>query len=97
MDSHFLVVTMRESLWTLSAANGRRVIVALGVMYVALAALFPLIQTAGEMPFEIVVVVSLLTAIPGSVLLYGGYRLPRATIHPALYDRIAGWCLAGAG
>ncbi|MFC4437596.1 MULTISPECIES: sensor histidine kinase [Natrialbaceae] len=66
-------------------------------MYVALAALFPLIQTAGEMPFEIVVVVSLLTAIPGSVLLYGGYRLPRATIHPALYDRIAGWCLAGAG
>ena len=88
---------MRDSLRPSRAVNGRHVVVALGAMYVGLAVLFPLGGTGGGLPFEIVTIVSVLTAAPGSVLLYGGYRLPRAQVHTVFYDRIAGWCLAGAG
>ena len=88
---------MRGSLRTHAGFTGRRVILALGVLYVTLAMLFPLVLPVEGTSFEIVVLVSLLTASPGSVLLYGGYRLPRTGIHPTLHDRIAGWCLAGVG
>lgn len=88
---------MRGSLRTYTGLNGRQVVLALGVLYVALAMLFPLVVPGENIPFEIVVLVSLLTASPGAILFYGGYRLPRTGIHPALYDRVAGWCLAGIG
>ena len=88
---------MRGSLRIYTGLDGRQVILALGVLYVALAAFFPLAFPGENTEFEIVVLVSLLTAVPGSVLLGGGYQLPRTSIHPALYDRIAGWCLAGIG
>lgn len=58
---------------------------------------FPVVQPEEGLPVQIIVIVSVLTAAPGSVLLYGGYRLPRTTIPPVLYGRIADWCLAGVG
>ena len=89
--------SMRGSLRIYTGLDGRRVILALGALYVVLAVLSPLAAPSENTSFGIVLVVSLLTAVPGSILLCGGYQLPRTSIHPALYDRIAGWCLAGIG
>lgn len=88
---------MRGSRRIYTGLDGRPVILVLGALYVVLAVLSPLAVPSENTPFGIVVVVSLLTAVPGSILLCGGYQLPRTSIHPALYDRIAGWCLAGIG
>lgn len=89
--------SMRGPLRTYTGLNGRQVVLALGALYVGLAMLFPLVVPGENIPFEIVVLVSLLTASPGAILFYGGYRLPRTNVHPTLHDRIAGWCLAGIG
>ena len=88
---------MRNHPELLTPVTGRYAILALGGIYIALAGLFPLIQTGAAMPLDIVMVVSTLTGVPGAILVYGGYRLPQSNIHPALYGRVAGWCLAGAG
>ena len=88
---------MQGPLWIRTRLNGRHVIVTLGLLYVALGLFFPLGRTGRGTQFEIAVIVSALTTIPGSVLVYGGYRLSESNIHTTLYNRIVGWCLAGVG
>ncbi|MFC6717825.1 ATP-binding protein [Natrialbaceae archaeon GCM10025810] len=81
----------------ISAVGGRRVITALGALYVALAAVWALAQIAAGTHPGNVVIVSLLIAGPGSVLLYSGYRLPRFDVLDEFHDSIASWCLGGFG
>ncbi|MFP9192900.1 sensor histidine kinase [Natronosalvus vescus] len=70
---------------------------ALGASYVGLALLFAAFPTVDDLSSAAIVIVVLFTAFPGTVLLYGGYRLTRADIHAALYERIAGWVLGSIG
>ncbi|MFP8958683.1 sensor histidine kinase [Natrialbaceae archaeon A-CW3] len=70
---------------------------ALGAGYVGLALFFAIFPTEDAVSTAAIVVVVVLTAAPGSLLGYGGYRLDRADIHVALYDRIAGWTLGAIG
>ncbi|WP_345781481.1 HAMP domain-containing sensor histidine kinase [Natrononativus amylolyticus] len=44
-----------------------------------------------------ILVVTSLCGGSGIGLLYAGRRLPRTSVHPSLYDRVARWCLAGLG
>ncbi|WP_312907687.1 sensor histidine kinase [Natronosalvus caseinilyticus] len=88
---------MRHILPVRSVADGQRVVMALGAAYVALS-VFPVVfPGSDELPRGALLMVVVLTAGPGLVLLYGGYRLPQSTVHAALYGRIAGWCLGGIG
>ncbi|MDS0477447.1 ATP-binding protein [Natrinema sp. 1APR25-10V2] len=81
----------------ISRADGQRVVVAFGAMYISLALGWTLLEIGnGTHPWD-VVVDSLLIAGPGFVLLYSGHRLPRFGILPEFHDSIAGWCLGGFG
>ena len=91
------LIVVRNSLWGLSAVNGRQLIIFLGGIYTAVAVVSPLVPILGAMSLEIRLIISLLTGVPGMILLYGGYRLSEMNIHSVLYDRIAGWCVAGIG
>ena len=88
---------MRKYLWGRSAVNGRQFIIVIGIIYTVSAVILLLVPILGDMSLQIRAIISLLTGVPGTILLYGGYRLPEVNIHPALYDRIAGWCVAGIG
>ena len=88
---------MKDSLFGFVSGTGRQLIIALGGAYTILGLVFPLALSAEDLSFEIGSTIFLLTSVPGFLLLYGGYRLPRMNIHPVLYDRVAGWCLTGAG
>ena len=81
----------------LSAVGGRRLVVVLGGLYVALATGLALTELTVGTPFGNVLITSLLIAGPGAVLLYGGYRLPTFDIDPAFYATVASWCLSGFG
>ncbi|RKD94833.1 ATP-binding protein [Halopiger aswanensis] len=81
----------------ISAVGGRRLIVALGAVYIALAVGRAVVRTTAGTPLGNVLVISLLVAGPGFVLLYFGYRLPAFDIHAEFYAAIAAWCLAGFG
>lgn len=80
-----------------SGVSGRRVILLLGGVYVALAAGRALVQVAGGTPLVDGAITFLLIGGPGVVLLGVGYRLPQTNVHPALYAGIARWCLTGLG
>lgn len=88
---------MRDIPRLTSAVTGRHVVIALGALYVVLAGLSPLISTGDDISLEIIVLAALLIGAPGAILFFGGYLLPQSDIHSSLYDRIAGWSLAGAG
>ena len=88
---------MRRSLFGSASGKGRQFVIALGGTYVTLGVVFPLTLSAEDLSFEIGFTIFLLTSVPGFLLVYGGYRLPRMNLHPVLYDRVAGWCLAGVG
>jgi signal transduction histidine kinase len=79
-----------------SRTGGRIVILALGGLYVALAIGRALLRSIEGTTIGIVFSNSVLIVLPGLVLLYFGYRLPRANVKPELYPAIASWCLAGA-
>ncbi len=77
----------------LDALGGRRILVALGVIYVVAAfGLFfgELVRGApvGDIPLNF-----FLIGGPGVVLLVGGYRLPETDIEPRFYATVAGWSL----
>ncbi|WP_218780652.1 sensor histidine kinase [Halorarum halophilum] len=80
-----------------SPAWGRRTIVGLGGLYVALASGWAIQHLALGRPVSNVLLVSLFIGLPGLGLVYGGYRLPRTDIDPTFYPTVAGWCLAGTG
>ncbi|WP_167599433.1 PAS domain S-box protein [Halorussus marinus] len=78
------------------AVGGRRFVLGLGGLYVAVAVGFPVVSEAGRSADELQVV-SLLVGLSGIVLLYGGYRLPESDIRPDLYHVVAVWCLRAVG
>ncbi|WP_254763956.1 ATP-binding protein [Natrinema marinum] len=81
----------------ISRADGQRIILTVGAMYVALAAGWLLLELeTGTYPGD-VVIDSLLVAGPGAVLLYAGYRLPRFDILAQYHAAVASWCLGGFG
>ncbi|RBI64611.1 hypothetical protein DMJ13_09080 [halophilic archaeon] len=81
----------------LSMVDGWHVIVALGGLYVALAAFWPFTPLVGERTLNEVLMISVLTAVPGFVLLYSGYRLPGTDIRPGLSATVVRWCLGSIG
>ncbi|MCU4971939.1 ATP-binding protein [Halobacteria archaeon AArc-m2/3/4] len=80
-----------------SAVDGRSVVVALGVLYVALAVGWGYVLVSRETSSASLVLVSLLIGGPGIVLLYGGSRLPETDIRPEFYATVAGRSLIGLG
>ena len=79
----------------LCAVGGRRIIGALGGLYLVLAAGYPFVRGTVGTSLTLHLVVAVLVGGPGFVLLYGGFRLPRTDIRPELFPAIAGWCLGG--
>lgn len=78
-------------------ASWARLIAALGGSFVVLGAgrAILLVIEGGAVSGALVDVI--LIGIPGFVVLYGGYRLPKTDLHPDAYPRIASWSLGGAG
>ncbi len=83
--------------WSLSGVAGRRTISALGGLYVVAGSSMPFTPLAHDWTLGISAIVFLLVAGPGSVLLYGSYRLPQTEIRNELFGSIAKWCLGGVG
>ncbi|QFU81611.1 ATP-binding protein [Natronorubrum aibiense] len=77
------------------AIGGRRAIAAFGVVYVILALWWALWQLVDGAPISNVALVSSFIGIPGVVLLYGSYRLPRTDIRSEFYATISNWCFGG--
>ena len=77
------------------ALNGRRFVSGLGGILVVLTAGYPLLPTADGVSVDLWVVLGILAGIPGLVLVYGGYRLPRTDIIPEFYATVSTWCLRG--
>jgi signal transduction histidine kinase len=80
-----------------SAVDARRLIVALGGLYIVLGALRAIRITAAGSSSTEVVSALLLVGVPGLVILYGGHRLPNTDLHPETYPRIVAWILGGFG
>lgn len=78
-------------------SRGSGGIAALGGLFVALGFGWALDAAVGSGPPAEVVVTFLLVAVPGSVVLYGGYRIPRSDLDPDTHPRIAAWCFGGFG
>jgi len=79
----------------ISIVGGRRIIGALGVLYVGLSVLRANIGLAGGDPIGNVVIVSFLIGGPGLVLIGGAIWVANREIATELYTDVAGWCLAG--
>ena len=73
--------------------GGRRVVLALGGLYLIFAAGFPVTSAVGDRSADEVTVISVLVGASGLVLTYGGYRLSQTGIRPDLYHVVAEWCL----
>jgi PAS domain S-box-containing protein len=83
--------------WDPSGAVGRRIIMALGGMYIAAGSSISFTNVATDWTFGLDLTVFTLVAGPGVVLLYIGYWLPRTDIRRELFSSIAKWCLGGIG
>lgn len=81
----------------ISIVGGRRIIVTLGVFYIAVATAWAFIRITSGIPLGNVSIISLLIAGPGLTLLYYGYRLPTFDIHSEFYSTVVGRCLTGLG
>ncbi|WP_224337890.1 PAS domain S-box protein [Haloprofundus halobius] len=81
--------------WSDSSPFGRDIIVALGGLFFLLVVAYPTLPIVNETSVELRVVLGILVGIPGLVLVYGGYRLPRTDIRPELYSTVSMWCLRG--
>ncbi|WP_435177031.1 sensor histidine kinase [Halorussus sp. AFM4] len=77
--------------------RGGRVVVALGAVYVTLAAVRGalVVSEGARLPGQLLNF--LLVAAPSLALAYLGYRLPRSDLPPDVSPRIAGWSLLGGG
>ncbi|WP_306060347.1 sensor histidine kinase [Natronococcus wangiae] len=85
--------------WTrvVSALDGRYAVMALGALYLALAVGWASMQASLGMSRSNILVLAFFISISGLVLLVGGYRLPRSTVHPEFYSTVAKWCFGGLG
>ncbi|WP_232703432.1 sensor histidine kinase [Halobacterium wangiae] len=79
---------------SVSAVGGRRLVGALGALYVVLAVGWVLTQDLGD-PLLDELIVFLLVAGPGFVILYGGSRLDRFQVNPEFYPTVVAWCFGG--
>jgi len=79
----------------LSVVEGRRVIVGLGGLYVAVAGVLGSVLLFDSASLTEAVGQTFLIGIPGTILLYGGYRLPEMDIHSELYRLTATWTIRG--
>ena len=77
--------------------SGVRVVIALGLLYVALAAVrtYVVVTAGAGLPGQLLN--CLLVSVPSLVLAYLGYRLPRTGVQPDVHPRVAGWSLLGGG
>ncbi|WP_255171072.1 sensor histidine kinase [Natrononativus amylolyticus] len=82
---------------SVSAATARRTILALGLLYVALAVARAVVQVVNAAPIASILTISGVIGVPGLVLLVGGYRLSEMDIRPEFYQTVARWCLGGLG
>jgi len=80
-----------------STVGGRRLVVALGGLYIALAGGFLLAQLIEDRPVGEAVLLAGLLAASGAVLISGGYRLPETGIRAELFGVVAEWCLRAIG
>jgi len=88
---------MRYLSRTITRIGGRRLVLALGVLYVAIAVAFPLSSVVGDRSADEVLIVSLLVGASGLALFVGGYRLSETDIRSDLYRVVAEWCLRAIG
>ena len=75
--------------------GGERVVAGWGGLYVLLATARAGFVVATGRPIAAAVIDFVLVAGPGTILLYGGLRLPRSDLDRETYPRVAAWCLAG--
>ncbi|MFC4550155.1 MULTISPECIES: PAS domain S-box protein [Halorussus] len=80
----------------ISRLGGRRVVFALGCIYLVAAVGWPF-AVPGEVPPGHVEVVGVLVGGSSLVVLGVAYWLPRTEIRPEHFSTVAGWCLAGIG
>ncbi|WP_135306414.1 sensor histidine kinase [Haloarcula amylovorans] len=73
--------------------GGRRVLFALGGLYILFAAGVPVVSLLGDRPTEAALTTSILVGTSGIVLFYGGHRLPETNIRPDVFPVVAGWCI----
>ncbi|ELZ19624.1 integral membrane sensor signal transduction histidine kinase [Haloterrigena salina JCM 13891] len=78
-----------------ATVGGRPLIASLGALYIVLAVGWSVGQLNVGKPASNVTLVAAFIGVPGLVLLYGGYRLPRTDIRPRFYPVVARWCLGG--
>lgn len=90
-------IAMSTLVRAVSVIGGRRVVVALGGLYVALALGLAVMQRPGGRPLMGILILSGLVGGPGLLLLYCGIRLPTTDIHPDLYATVSAWSLIGIG
>ena len=67
----------------------------LGGIYIALGTGWAVLEAIDGDPLAEALTKFLLVAVPGAVILYGGYRLPTTDIHQEVYPRIVAWTLGG--
>ena len=72
-----------------------RVISAIGGVYVLLASGWAVVHFDRGVPVLSLLIVSAMIAVPGSLLVYGGYYLSDTDLDPDLYPGVVGWCLLG--
>ncbi|TYL38480.1 histidine kinase [Natronococcus pandeyae] len=80
-----------------SIPGSRRVVLALGGLYIALAAGWIFRQASLGTSVATILIVSSFIGGSGIILFGGGYRLPETDIHPTCYPAVAGRCLTGFG
>ncbi|WP_084777777.1 ATP-binding protein [Natrialba sp. SSL1] len=80
-----------------STIGGRRIIGALGALYVVLAVFRAVIMFNIGEPTSSILLITLLIVVPGFLLIYGAYSLSRSDISAEFHTDITGWCLAGFG
>ncbi|NUB89459.1 histidine kinase [Haloterrigena sp. SYSU A121-1] len=80
-----------------SAIGGRVTITLLGALYVAFAVAWAAQRLTDGGSTSNVALVASFIGVPGLILLYAGYRLPRTDIRPEYYPTIGRWAIGGAG
>ncbi|THE64224.1 GHKL domain-containing protein [Salinadaptatus halalkaliphilus] len=73
----------------------RRLIVAIGVVFLVAAAIRGYVRIASGTAPTSALFVSVFISIPALILLYGGYRLREMDIHPDFHSTVATWTTGG--
>ncbi|RKD88630.1 PAS domain S-box-containing protein [Halopiger aswanensis] len=74
--------------------RGRKLLVALGGLYIVLGIGYPFLPDI-DTPLGIDLIITLLVVGSGVLLFFVGYRLPQTDIHPETFPVITKWCVGG--